>query len=76
MAKQQKLTREQKKGKTLASMSFTAGLAAFIAAYSSAVLKKSGLSKVFTFLAGAMVFLTALFTQDKGVDADATDVDE
>ena len=44
MAKQ-KLTREQKKGKTLASMSFTAGLAAFIAAYSGSVLKKSFLSK-------------------------------
>ena len=76
MAKQQKLTKEQKKGKTLASMSFTAGLAAFIAAYSGSVLKKGFLSKVFTFLAGAMVFMTALFTQDKGVDADATDVDE
>jgi hypothetical protein len=57
-------------------MSFTAGLAAFIAAYSGSVLKKSFLSKVFTFLAGAMVFMTALFTQDKGVDADATDVDD
>ena len=76
MAKQQKLTKEQKKGKTLASMSFTAGLAAFIAAYSGTVLKKSFLSKAFTFLAGAMVFLTALVTQDKGVEADATDVDE
>ena len=50
--------------------------AAFIAAYSGSVLKKSFLSKAFTFLAGAMVFLTALFTQDKGVEADATDVDE
>ncbi|MBO7682499.1 MAG: hypothetical protein ILO43_06025 [Clostridia bacterium] len=76
MANKQKLTREQKKGKTLASMSFTAGLAAFIAAYSGSVLKKGILSKFFTFLAGAMVFMTALFTQDKGVDADATDVDD
>lgn len=41
MAKQQKLTKEQKKGKTLASMSFTAGLAAFIAAYSGSVLKRA-----------------------------------
>lgn len=49
MAKQ-KLTREQKKGKTLASMSFTAGLAAFIAAYSGSVLKKSFLSKVLSLI--------------------------
>lgn len=76
MAKKQKLTKEQKKGKTLASMSFTAGLTAFLAAYSGSVLKRPLLSKCFTFLAGAMVFLTALFTQDPGVDADATDVDD
>ncbi len=54
MAKQ-KLTKEQKKGKTLASMSFTAGLAAFIAAYSGSVLKKSFLSKAFTFVEGLYI---------------------
>ena len=76
MAKKQKLTKEQKKQKTLASLASTAGLTAFVAAYSGAVLKKQGLSKVFTFLAGTMVFLTALFTKDPGVEAEATDVDE
>ena len=57
-------------------MSFTTGLAAFIAAYSGAVLQKSGLSKVFTLLTGAMVVLTALKTGDEGVEAPAQDVDE
>lgn len=75
MAKQ-KLTKEQKKGKTLASLASTAGLTAFIAAYSGAVLRKPLLSKCFTFLTGAMVFLTAIFTQDPGVEADAKDVDD
>ncbi len=75
MAKQ-KLTKEQKKAKNLAAMSFTAGLSAFIAAYSGSLLKKSLLSKVFTFLSGAMVFLVAMKTQEPGVDAEATDVDE
>lgn len=65
MAKQ-KLTKDQKKGKTIATMGFTAGLAAFIAAYSGSVLKNNVLSKAFTFLAGALVFCTALATQDDG----------
>ncbi|MBO4382698.1 MAG: hypothetical protein J5847_01250 [Clostridia bacterium] len=60
MAKQ---TKEQK-GQTLVTMSFAAGLAAFMAAYSGAVLKKGFLSSFFTMLAGAMVFLTAKFTQE------------
>lgn len=76
MAKQQKLTKEQKKGKTLATLASTAGLTAFVAAYSGSVLKKPLLSKCFTFLAGAMVFVTALFTQEPGVEAEATDVDD
>ncbi len=60
----QNLTNKQSKDKTLVTLGSTAGLAAFMAVYSGTVLKKSGLSSAFTLLTGAMVFLTARFTQE------------
>lgn len=76
MANKKKLTKEERKGKTLAALASTAGATAFLAAYSGSVVKMRKTSKFLTFLAGAMVFITALFTQDPGVEAEATDVDD
>ena len=73
---QKKLTKEQKAQKRLANMSLFAGVSAFIAAYSGALLKRRWISKIFTFLAGASVFMVALLTKEEGVEAPATDVDD
>ena len=58
----------QKKSNTVAALASTAGLSAFIAAYSDKVLEKKGLSKAFAVLTGAMVMVTGLFIKNEPAD--------